>query len=85
MVFNRYLAEDKPHKHYYRVSYNISKVPSERIIEIRKEAIRKFYFSPVRIFRYIWTTPFKHGFWTKVKMMVLYFLGGNPEDEEIPL
>ena len=77
-----YLNENQPHRHYYRVSYNISKVSTERMVEIRNQAIRKFYFSPARILRYLLKTPFKHGFWIKTKMMLLYFLGLNPEDNK---
>jgi len=71
-------------EHYYNVTYNISDVSTERIHELRDWVVRKFYFSPWRIYRYFRTTPFKHSFWIKFKMMFLYFLGFNPEGAKGP-
>jgi radical SAM superfamily enzyme YgiQ (UPF0313 family) len=44
---------------YGQVSANISKVSSEKIAKMRKEAFRKFYFNPRRIWSIFKTTPNK--------------------------
>ena len=45
---------------YGSVSANLSRgVPSQRILELRKTAFRKFYFNPVRMWNIFLTTPNK--------------------------
>ena len=44
---------------YGAVSANISKVPSDRILKMRRDAFRRFYFNPRRIWSIFRTTPNK--------------------------
>ncbi len=69
-----------PQEHYYRVSYNISQVPIERINHMRTKAIRKFHFNLWRIYRFFRTTPFRNAVWTKIKMMLMFLIKENPEE-----
>ena len=68
-----------PEEHYYRVSHNISSVSIEKIYKLRGEAVRKFYFNPIRVWRFIRTTPLKYGLWIKTKLMLSYLFQDNPE------
>lgn len=44
-------------QHYYQVSVNLSKVPSQRLEKLRVRAIAKFYLDPFRIVRFISRVP----------------------------
>jgi radical SAM superfamily enzyme YgiQ (UPF0313 family) len=69
-----------PEDHYYRVAHNISQVPVERIYKLRAKAIRRFYFNPLRVIRFLRTTPFRHMFLRKVIMILKYLIYDNPEE-----
>ena len=71
----------KAQQQYYGVTYNISKVPKDRIDKLRNYAVRKFYFNPMRVYRYLRTTPIKYAFWLKMKMILMYLFKTNPEEE----
>jgi radical SAM superfamily enzyme YgiQ (UPF0313 family) len=48
---------DGDFQHYYKVSVNLSKVPSERLEKLRLKATAQFYLNPARIFRFITRVP----------------------------
>ena len=59
-------------QHYYQVSVNLSKVPSERLEKLRRIATAKFYLHPMRIFRFATRVPH---FWKRsVEMFLIFFL-----------
>lgn len=74
-----------PQEHYYAVTHNISKVPIKRINRIRNRAIKRFYFTPKRIYRYFRYTPWRNGFWLKVKTIGAFLFKDNPEEKGTPL
>lgn len=45
------------YEHYYQVSVNLSRVPTERLEELRRKAVAKFFLNPKRIFRFITRAP----------------------------
>ncbi|RJP80621.1 MAG: radical SAM protein [Candidatus Zixiibacteriota bacterium] len=55
-------------EHYYQVSVNLSRVPSERLEELRRKAIARFFLNPVRILRFITRVP---NFWRRSVEMFL--------------
>jgi len=60
---------------YHNVSINISKVPTQRLWQLKRLAYRKFYFSPKRVWYIIKANPFKigllDGIWMLLKMAFL--------------
>ncbi|MFH1736132.1 MAG: radical SAM protein [bacterium] len=56
---------------YQKVSANISKVPSERLEEIRKIAFRKFYLNPKRLINFMRSTPWRDRFWEKIYILIM--------------
>ncbi len=62
---------------YGSVSANLSRnVPSKRILQLRKQAFRKFYFNPVRIWNIYRTTPNKKAIFRNVlRTAKISFLG----------
>lgn len=46
---------------YYRVSVNLSHVPSERLEKLRSKAIAKFYLNPIRMGRFFTRVPHLFG------------------------
>ncbi len=85
-IFNQaitagFILDGYPQEHYYQVSHNISKVPTERINKIRANAIRRFYFNPRRVYRYFRTTPFKRNLWRIFVKLPLYLIFDNPEEK----
>jgi len=86
-IFNQAIASGfdlagYPQEHYYRVAHNISQVPIDKIYKIRGEAIRKFYFSFIRFFRYLRTTPFRRNLSAIITQMPKYLFSDNPEEEK---
>jgi radical SAM superfamily enzyme YgiQ (UPF0313 family) len=55
---------------YQKVSANISKVPSERLEQLRKIAFRKFYLNPKRLINFMRTTPWRDRFFEKVWILI---------------
>ncbi|MBU1880631.1 B12-binding domain-containing radical SAM protein [bacterium] len=53
-------------KHFSRVSLNVSKVPTERLEELRKIAYKKFYLDPRRVISILRTTPWRDRFFEKI-------------------
>ena len=66
------LSPDLEHyfAHYQKVSVNISKVPSERLEELRKIAFRRFYLNPKRIINFMRTTPWRDRFFEKIWILI---------------
>lgn len=66
------LSPDLEHyfAHYQKVSANISKVPSERLEELRKIAFRRFYLNPKRIINFMRTTPWRDRFFEKIWILI---------------
>ena len=61
---------------YHNVSINISKVPTERLWQLKRLAYRKFYFSLKRISYILKANPFKIGLFDGVWMLLkMAFLG----------
>jgi radical SAM superfamily enzyme YgiQ (UPF0313 family) len=44
-------------EHYYQVSINMSRVPSERLERLRRIAVARFFLHPVRVVRFIRRAP----------------------------
>jgi radical SAM superfamily enzyme YgiQ (UPF0313 family) len=63
------------YKHFSKVSLNVSKVPTERLEELRKKGYKKFYFTPRRIWRIMRTTPWWDRFFEKLFILlgVIFF------------
>jgi len=58
--------------HYYRVSINLSKVPSDRLEKLQRIATAKFYLRPVRLIRFAARVPH---FWKRsFEMFLIFFL-----------
>ncbi len=55
---------------YQKVSANISKVPSERLEQLRKIAFRKFYLNPKRLINFMRTTPWRDRFFEKIWILI---------------
>lgn len=51
------LQVDGDFRNYYQVSLNLSNVPSERLDELRRLALAKFYLNPIRLIRLALKTP----------------------------
>ncbi|MBC8204627.1 B12-binding domain-containing radical SAM protein [bacterium] len=76
-----YIKQEKELQQYYSAIQNISKVSKERIDKLRRYAMCRFYFNPWRMYRFFRTTPVRHAFWTKVKLIMLYLFTTNPEEK----
>ncbi len=61
---------------YNKVSTNLSKVPSQTIMKLRRDAFRRFYFNPKRIYRFFRDTPVKM-FWRKAYIAARQFIIGD--------
>jgi radical SAM superfamily enzyme YgiQ (UPF0313 family) len=61
---------DADYECYQKVSANISKVPSERLEELRKLAFRKFYLNPRRLLSFMRTTPWRDRFFEKIWILI---------------
>lgn len=68
--------------HFYRVTHNISKVPTERLEELKTIATRRFWFNPYRIFDFVRCTPIRNRFWKKLWITLQFFILGNPEKDK---
>ena len=71
------MAKDMGHElsgdyeHYQKVAVNVSEVPTERLEQLRKTALRKFYLDPKRILRYVRTTPWQDRFFEKIYILIM--------------
>jgi radical SAM superfamily enzyme YgiQ (UPF0313 family) len=63
------------YKHFSKVSLNVSKVPTERLEELRKKGYMKFYLTPRRVWRILRTTPWWDRFFEKLFILfgVIFF------------
>ena len=61
---------DATFENYQKVSANISKVPSKRLMQLRKLAFRRFYLNPWRLWSFMRTTPWKDRFWEKIWILI---------------
>lgn len=59
------------HAYYQKVSLNISAVSSERLEQLRKYFLRKFYLNPVRLWRYARTSPWYNNFFGKLYILIM--------------
>jgi radical SAM superfamily enzyme YgiQ (UPF0313 family) len=59
------------YEHFQKVSINLSRIPSIRLVQLRRYAIRKFYLSPRRIFIYMLTSPWYNRFFEKIYVVVM--------------
>ena len=59
------------YEHYQKISANVSEVPNERLEQLRKYALRKFYLNPRRIWRYVRTTPWRDRFFEKIYILIM--------------
>lgn len=55
---------------YQKVSANISKVPSEKLEQLRKLAFRRFYLNPKRLISFMRTTPWRDRFFEKIWILI---------------
>ena len=66
------MPADADFQHYYQVSVNLSKVPSDRLDKLRRLAIAKFYLHPTRLVRFAARVPH---FWTRsFEMFLILFM-----------
>jgi anaerobic magnesium-protoporphyrin IX monomethyl ester cyclase len=61
---------DASFENYQKVSANISKVPSKRLMQLRRLAFRRFYMDPRRIWSFMRTTPWRDRFFTKIWILI---------------
>lgn len=59
------------YEHYQKVSLNVSKVPTDKLENLRQYALRKFYLDPRRILQYMKTTPWRDRFFQKVYILIM--------------
>ncbi len=59
------------YEHYQKVAVNVSRVPTDRLEQLRKLALRKFYLDPKRIWRYVRTTPWRDRFFEKIYILIM--------------
>ncbi len=45
------------YEHYYQVSVNLSRIPTEKLEKLRRKALAKFYLNPKRVFRFATRVP----------------------------
>ncbi len=57
------------YKYFSKVSLNISKVSGERLEQLRRTAIKKFYLNPRRVLSILRTTPWRNRFWEKLILL----------------
>ena len=62
------------YENYQKLSSNVSDIPNERLIYLRKYALRKFYLNPRRLWGYIRTSPWHHRFFMKLYILVMVSL-----------
>ena len=62
---------------YHDVSVNLSKVPTERLWQLKKMAYRKFYFSPKRVWLILKANPFTVGLWDGVWYLLKMAMTGR--------
>jgi radical SAM superfamily enzyme YgiQ (UPF0313 family) len=77
--------EEETGTHYNRVTQNLSKIPTEKLERLKAYAQRRFWFNPLRVIRFIRTTPlrlnFAHKVWTAINILIL----GNKAEHDTPL
>jgi radical SAM superfamily enzyme YgiQ (UPF0313 family) len=61
---------DATYENYQKVSANISKVPSDRLMKLRRLAFRRFYLNPWRLWSFMRTTPWRDRFFEKVWILI---------------
>ncbi|NQS96861.1 MAG: B12-binding domain-containing radical SAM protein [candidate division Zixibacteria bacterium] len=62
------------YEHYQKVSANVSNIPSDKLVKMRRYALRKFYLNPKRIWGYIRTSPWHHRFFMKLYILIMVSL-----------
>ena len=65
---------DVDYENYQKLSTNVSDIPNERLMYMRKYALRKFYLNPRRLWSYIRTSPWHHRFFVKLYILVMVSL-----------
>jgi anaerobic magnesium-protoporphyrin IX monomethyl ester cyclase len=58
-------------EHYQKIYVNTTKIPTERIEQLRRMAFRKFYLNPHRLWGIFKTTPWRDRFFTKLWIVFL--------------
>ena len=61
---------------------NISNISSERLEELKEYAQRKFWFNPMRVLRFLRTTPIRENFWHKSWTAFRILIVGGAEKEK---
>ena len=56
--------------HYQKISFNYSKIPSERLVELRHHALRRFYLDPRRLYSYTKTNRWYNRFFEKLYVLI---------------
>jgi radical SAM superfamily enzyme YgiQ (UPF0313 family) len=77
--------DDSKFSHYYSLSSNISRVPSQKILKLRNYAYRRFFLNPIRMLRFFLTTPTKIFFFKKVLIALFMFIVQVQEEKRSPI
>jgi radical SAM superfamily enzyme YgiQ (UPF0313 family) len=60
--------------HYYALSTNLSKVPDKKLLKLRVYAYLRFYLNPLRMIRFLRTTPLYRDFFKTLATAFWYFI-----------
>ncbi|RJP80620.1 MAG: radical SAM protein [Candidatus Zixiibacteriota bacterium] len=68
--------------HYYRVTHNLSRVSTQRLEKLRDYAARRFWLNPLRVIRFVRSTPIRQNFFHKLWITLRIMVQGNIEKEK---